>query len=141
MLKLLILPLLIFQGLCTLDPKTIPMFKTNLSLSFPVHQPKVTIPSGEALTDPYAINDLLARNPYFLSKYTVTTKEITQQVLPEGFPKTKIYAYGGDCYDSLTGQSLGTVYGWPGPAFFLQRYGRVETTWRNGLSGKHMFAI
>lgn len=141
MLKLLLLCFLVALVSSKINPKTIPMFKTNLSMSFPVHKPKVTFPSGQVLDDPYAINDLLAANPYFLSKYSVTTKEVMQQVLPEGFPKTKIYAYGGDCYDSLSGKALGIVYSWPGPAFILQRYGRVETTWRNGLSGKHMFAI
>ena len=141
MSQLVLTALLVTVVWCTIDPKTIPMFKTNLSMSFPVYKPKVTLPTGDVLEDPYAMNDLLASNPYFLSKYSVTTKEIMQQVLPDGFPQTKVYAYGGDCYDSLSGQTLGTVYGWPGPAFFLQRYGRVETTWRNGLTGKHMFAI
>lgn len=110
---------------CTLDPNTIPKFKTNLPLSFPVYKPKVTFPQGTFADNPHSINELLAANPSFLSKYTVTTKEVSQQILPEGFPKTKIYAYGGDCYDSLSGSSLGTVHSWPGPAFLLQRYGRV----------------
>lgn len=102
---LIALMVLAFAG--PLDPNKIPKFQTNLTINFPVHRPKVTFPSGNLLDDPYKINDLLAANPTFISRYTVTTKEISQQILPKGFPETKVYAYGGDCYDSLTGESLG----------------------------------
>lgn len=64
-----------------------------------------------------------------------------QQVLPIGLPATKVYAYGGDCYSPVTGDPMGTIHSWPGPTFLVPRYGKVEITWKNGMSGKHMFAI
>lgn len=112
-------------ALSLIDPNTLPKFTTNLKLSFAIHKPQsIQLPTGETV-----------------SRYTVTTKKIQQQVLPDGYPTTGLYAYGGDCIDSNSGRSLGTVYSWPGPAFILYGYGTVEVTFINSLTGKHMFAI
>ena len=125
----------------TIDAATIPKFKTNITISGPIYKQKTTIPSTTLISSPLVMNDILAANTSYLSSYTITTKEVMQQVLPTGFPQTKVYAYGGDCYDSVSGAVLGTVHSWPGPTFLIPRYGKIQATWINGLSGQHMFAI
>lgn len=126
---------------CTLDPKTIPMFKTNLSIVFPVYRGKEIFSSSQLTENPQAFQTVLTTTPERKLKFTVTTKNVFQQILPAGFPKTEVYAYGGDCSDSLADQPLGQVFGWPGPAFRVPTQTKLEITWRNALKGAHMFQI
>lgn len=88
-----------------------------------------------------SLNNILAGKRQEVFRYTIMTKLTSQQILPTGFPKTNIYAYSGDCSDSLTGEFLGEVASWPGPAILVRQGSKVEIVWRNGLTGKHMFAI
>ena len=135
---LLALLSLLIVGNCTLDPLTIPKFKTAITNALPVYKPKITstvagargcrVSSGPSTSD-------------CRLKYLVTTRKTSQQILPKGFPKTTLYTYGGDSTDSISGNNLGEVFSWPGPAFIIPRHTKVEITWRNGINGKHMFTI
>lgn len=106
----------------TIDPATIPKFVTNIAIAPPAMKP---------IIDPTTLKQ----------NYFVIIKQVQQQILPEGYPMTPIYAYGGNTYDPLTGTDSGVIYSYPGPSFIHQRGTPISSTWENRLSGKHMFAI
>lgn len=141
MLRGFLVSILLLLGYATLDPKTIPMFQTNIEIGFPVYRSKSMLTSKQLIEHPFSFNEVLAVHSRRKLKYSVATKNISQQILPTGFPQTQVYAYGGDSYNSLTGEPLGTVYGWPGPAFLVHPKDKLEITWKNNLKGKHMFTI
>lgn len=99
---------------CTLDPASIPKFQTNIKSGIPVFKPKSSSNSNQPRS---VAQESAQRNYEKAIQYWVDMKEVHQQILPDGYPNTKIYAYGGDCYDSITSKDLGEVYSWPGPAF------------------------
>jgi hypothetical protein len=105
-----------------LDPDTIPKFETNLSLSHPAFK-------HSSNTSTHRVFD------------SISVQQITQQMLPVSFPKTTVYAYGGSCYDPISGSDLGVVHTVPGPTFLIPKNTQITTTWANLLTGKHMFAI
>ncbi|MDD1667870.1 MAG: multicopper oxidase [Methanomicrobiales archaeon] len=109
-----------------LDPTTIPKYVNQISGPPPVYVPV----SG---------ND-----------YEITAAEKTdQQILPTvdaagnptGFPPTKVWAYGGEAKDALTGDPLGFVRNSPAPSFEVTRGTPITVKWVNGLTGAHMFAV
>jgi FtsP/CotA-like multicopper oxidase with cupredoxin domain len=57
--------------------------------------------------------------------YSVAVRPHLQQVLPAGFPATKVWAYG-----STTNASSFT---WPAATIQAQQFARVQVTWRNEL--------
>ena len=59
----------------------------------------------------------------------------TQQILPQKiFGKTSIYAYGGST-------SKGYYMGFPGPTIIATKGRSIKVTWRNMISGKHIFQV
>jgi len=73
--------------------------------------------------------------------YTIDVTERVQQVLPAGYPATKVWAYGG-----AARLPDGTVderhRSWPGASFEATRGVPVEVTWINGLAGvSHLFTV
>lgn len=72
--------------------------------------------------------------------YMVDISEFKQQILPEGFPKTKVWGYGGLVKDPKTGR-IRYHRSTPGPTFEAIRGIPVKVKWINRLKGKHLFAV
>src|SRR5262252_10929088 len=90
------------SGVPPLDPSTVPKFVNQLT------SPPVFVSSGTKF-------DRTIRQSVPL--YEVTEDIIFQQILPPGFPKTKVYAYGGKANIAPPGQPprIQTVFSTPGP--------------------------
>ena len=111
-----------------LDPNTVPKFANQLT------RPATFVPVGTKF-DP----SLGQRVPL----YQVTMDTVFQQILPPGFPKTKIYAYGGSANVSGPGQqqNIQTVFSTPGPTFEATSNQRIFVHYINDLDGPHMFPV
>ncbi|MDF2942150.1 MAG: putative multicopper oxidase [Herbinix sp.] len=72
--------------------------------------------------------------------YRIDISEFKQQILPEGFPKTKVWGYGGYIKDSKTGQVKYSRSS-PGSTIEAIRGIPVKVKWINKLKGKHLFAV
>jgi spore coat protein A, manganese oxidase len=111
-----------------LDPNTIPKFVNQLT------RPATFVPSGTKF------DRQLGKN---VPLYQVTENTIFQQILPPGFPKTKMYAYGGSANVAAPGQpqNIQTVFSSPGPTFEATKDQRIFVNYTNNLSGAHMFPV
>jgi len=105
------------QAVVPLDPLTIPKFVNQL-------------------TGPPPVYDQVAPN-----EYAVDMVEIMQQVLPPGFPQTKVWGYGGLAKDAVTGSPLGYVANSPGPSFEVTKGTAINVTWRNLITTPLQFAV
>src|SRR5215470_13973342 len=114
------------QGVQPLDPNTVPKFVNQLTV------PPTFVPVGTKF------DRSLGRN---VPLYEVTENIVFQQILPPGFPKTKVYAYGGKVNTADPGdpQKIDTVFQTPGPTFEAQSNRRIFVNYTNNLSGPHMF--
>ena len=115
-------------GVLPLDPTTIPQFVNQLT------KPPVHVPVG------------MQREPKtgnILPLYEVHEKEIQAQVLPPGFPTTRLYAYGGRVDFSETGQApnIQMAFTVPGPTFEAVRNQRIFVHYVNDLDGDLMFPV
>src|SRR5260370_37128851 len=72
-----------------LDHNTVPKFVNQMT------RPATFVPVGTKF------DKSLGRN---IPLYDVTERTIYQQILPPGFPKTKVYAYGGQVNTAAPGQ-------------------------------------
>src|SRR5712692_4776323 len=115
------------SGVQPLDPNTVPKFVNQLS------RPPVFVPTGSKF-DPSTGRDI--------PLYEVVENTVFQQILPPGFPKTKIYGYGGRVNTAKPGepQKIETVFLTPGPTFEARSNRRIFVHYVNNLSGPHMFA-
>jgi FtsP/CotA-like multicopper oxidase with cupredoxin domain len=113
-------------GVFPLDPTTIPKFANQLT------RPPVHVPVGTRREPGTGKN---------LPLYDVTAKDIKQQVLPPGFPTTKVYAYGGQVNVAQPGQqpNIQTAFTFPGPTFEAVRNQRFFVHYRNDLDGDLIF--
>lgn len=109
-----------------LDPLTIPKWVNQLEAPPPVYVPT-------AVTDDYG---RVVRH-----EYTVDITEFYQQILPPGFPPTKVWGYGGYVKDALTGESLGYVRNSPGPSFESERGMPIQVKWINNIESPHMSPV
>ncbi len=111
-----------------LDASTVPKFVNQLT------RPATFVPSGTKF------DRQLGRNVPIIQ---VTENTIFQQVLPPGFPKTKMYAYGGSVNVAAPGQpqNIQTVFSSPGPTFEATKDQRLFVNYTNNLSGPHMFPV
>src|SRR5690349_2007314 len=116
------------QGVEPLDPNTVPKFKNQLT------RPPTFVPVGTKF------DKSLGRN---VPLYEVTENIVFQQILPPGFPKTKVYAYGGKVNTAAPGQpqQIDTVFQTPGPTFEAQSNRRIFVHYVNNLDGPHMFPV
>src|SRR5215472_1108135 len=116
------------SGVLPLDPNTVPKFVNQLS------RPPVFVPVGTKF------EKSLGRN---FPLYEVTENIIFQQILPPGFPKTKVYAYGGKVNVAGPGQqaNIQTVFQTPGPTFETTVDHRIFVHYTNNLGGPHMFPV
>jgi spore coat protein A len=114
-------------GVFPLDPTTIPQFVNQLT------KPPVHVPVGTRREPSTGRN---------LPLYEVTEKAIQAQLLPPGFPTTKVYAYGGVVNFSERGdpnQEVRTAFTMPGPTFEAVRNQRFFVHYRNQLDGALIF--
>jgi spore coat protein A len=111
-----------------LDPNTVPKFVNQLT------RPATFVPVGTKF-DPQ-----LGKN---VPLYEVTEVTTFQQILPPGFPKTKIYAYSGQANVAAPGQNQNIQYvaSTPGPTFEATANRRIFVHYNNELEGSHMFAV
>ncbi len=109
-----------------LDPTTIPKYVNQLTAPPPVWVPTVVVdPDGTVVHE-----------------YEITATTNLQQVLPAPMPMTPVWGYGGAAKDSLTGNPIpGFFVNSPGATFEAVRNTPIRVTWRNGLTGDHMFAV
>ncbi|HEX4919562.1 MAG TPA: hypothetical protein VFV92_02355 [Candidatus Bathyarchaeia archaeon] len=73
--------------------------------------------------------------------YTVDMVQFSQQILPAGFPATRVWGYAGMAYDPLTGQQLGYIEHSPAATFETVRGVPVQVTWVNKITQPSMFAV
>ncbi|HBF39976.1 MAG TPA: copper oxidase, partial [Firmicutes bacterium] len=73
--------------------------------------------------------------------YQVTISQFPQQILPEGFPETTIWGYGGKVKDKDTGQIIADFQSSPGPTFEARRHIPIHVQWINNLTGPHPLAV
>ncbi len=105
-----------------LAPSAIPKFVSPLIVP-PVYKPiKVRFKGGK------------------IHYYYVDISEFQQQILPDGFPKTKVWGYGGFVTDPQTGRTR-HFRSIPGPTFEAVRGIPVIVKWINRLTGPHLFAV
>src|SRR5215472_14716432 len=111
-----------------LDPNTVPKFVNQLT------RPATFVPIGTKF------DRQLGRN---VPLYQVTMDTVFQQILPPGFPKTKIYAYGGHANVAAPGQpqNIQNVFSTPGPTFEATANQRIFVHYINDLDGPHMFPV
>jgi len=111
-----------------LDPNTVPKFVNQLT------RPATFVPVGTKF------DKSLGRN---IPLYDVTERTIYQQILPPGFPKTKVYAYGGQVNTAAPGQPayITTTFSTPGPTFEARSNHRIFVHYHNELEGPHMFPV
>jgi FtsP/CotA-like multicopper oxidase with cupredoxin domain len=111
-----------------LDPNTIPKFVNQLTrpATFVADSTKFEPNLGKSIP-----------------QYHVTETTIMQQVLPAGFPQTKMYAYGGLANVAAPGQpqKLQQVFSSPGPTFETTVNNRIFVHYDNELLGAHMFPV
>jgi spore coat protein A, manganese oxidase len=72
--------------------------------------------------------------------YYVNISEFQQQILPEGFPQTTIWGYGGFVTDSQSGRTR-YFRSTPGATFEAIRGIPAIVKWVNQLTGPHLFAV
>jgi len=76
-----------------------------------------------------------------VTRYDVTALAIRQQVLPPGFPSTKVYAYGGLVEDAGDPSTLRISFSTPGPTFEATRGKDIFVRYHNALIGPHIFPV
>jgi spore coat protein A len=108
----------------TLDPTTIPKYVDQLVIP-PVYVPK----------NIYDRCGNLVRQ-----EYKISMTEFYQQILPSGYPMTKVWGYGGYAKDAVTGKYLGFVRNSPAPTFEAIKGVPVQVKWTNYIQ-QSMFAV
>ncbi|HWQ79668.1 MAG TPA: multicopper oxidase, partial [Anaerovoracaceae bacterium] len=72
--------------------------------------------------------------------YFIDISEFKQQVLPEGYPMTTVWGYGGFVWNPET-DSVSYSQSAPGATFEAVRGIPVMVKWGNQLTGRHLFAV
>ena len=96
-----------------LDPMTIPKYVTQLDGPPPVYVPTLV---------------------GVVEQYVVDASEFYQQILPTGYGPTKVWGYGGQAKNAVTGAPLGYIRNSPGPSFEATRGTPVQVKWVNNLA-------
>jgi len=108
----------------TLDPKSIPMFVSELAGPPPIYVPDIVNSSG-----------------VMSYEYRVNMSRFYEQILPAPFPMTEVWGYGGQAKDAITGAPLGFVRNSPWPSFEVTKGVPINVTWINDINVPHMFAV
>lgn len=138
-----------------LDPAAIPKFVNQL-VKLPVYMPMIKKVKIEPDDDDKEKNEQRRhddkerheqkcrdddKEKYELRhQYLIDICEFEEQILPEGFPKTKVWGYGGLVGDPETAEAR-YVRSSPGGTFEAVRGTPAIVHWRNILNGKHPFAV
>ncbi len=101
-----------------LDPKMIPKYVNQL-IAPPAFEPAVTKDHA---------GEIRRHN------YQVSVSQFTQQILPERFPKTTVWGYGGKVRDPETGNIIPDFRSAPGPTFEAVRHIPIHVQWVNNLT-------
>lgn len=109
-----------------LNPKDIPKFENQLVVP-PVYEPTV-------IRDPITCK-VISHN------YLVTISQFTQQVLPEEYPETTVWGYGGKVRDPETGDIIPDFKSTPGPTFKAIRHIPINVQWVNNLTSAQPLAV
>ncbi|KHS58388.1 hypothetical protein QX51_02950 [Terrisporobacter othiniensis] len=72
--------------------------------------------------------------------YSIDACEFYQQMLPEGFNKTKVWGFAGFCKDEKN-KKIKYVKHSPGPTFEVDRNIDTNIQWNNKILGEYMFKI
>lgn len=109
----------------TLNPKCIPKYVDELPIP-PVYKPVV-------VKDPVT-GEAISRN------YTIDMAQFSQQILPDKFPETTVWGYGGNIEDPNTGETV-CYRGTPGPTFEEVRGITSHVQWVNNITEPNLFAV
>lgn len=109
-----------------LNPKNIPKFENQL-IVLPVYEPTVI---RDSITC-----KVISHN------YLVTISQFTQQILPEGYPETAVWGYGGKVRDPETGDIIPDFKSTPGPTFKAIRHIPINVQWVNNLTEAQPLAV
>lgn len=108
-----------------INPATIPKYINDLAVP-PAYVPTV-------ITD--------AKTGAVLSHdYVIDVSQFEQQVLPDSFPKTTVWGYGGLIKDSLSNHPV-YFRNAPGATFEAARNIPVHVKWINNLTGPHLLPV
>lgn len=107
-----------------IDSRRIPKYVSQLEIP-PIFKPK------------YRYDDYYLK---YVPCYDVDIVETKVQMLPEGFPKTTVYAYAGLVYSShnSTEEYVATV---PGPTFIAYTDEGISVKWNNKIKNKHILPV
>src|SRR5262245_42083732 len=110
------------EGVTPLDPNTIPKWVNQLTVP-PVLQPDN--PGSRTL------------------HYTIISRATRQQMLPPGFPDTKVFAYGGKVNVAPAGQrpDIRVRFSVPGPTLEAVRGRDIDVRYSNEIQGPHIFPV
>jgi FtsP/CotA-like multicopper oxidase with cupredoxin domain len=109
-----------------LDPNIIPKYVNQLVIP-PVYAPKT-------VWNP-TTGEIVSHN------YTITMTEFLQQILPEGFPHTKVWGYGGPVIDPSNGENIIKFRNAPGPTFEATRGIPINVQWINNITNPHPLPV
>ena len=73
-------------------------------------------------------------------EYKISMTEFYQQILPSGYPQTKVWGYGGQAKDAVTGKYLGFVRNSPAPTFEAIKNVPIKVKWTNYIK-ESMFPV
>ena len=118
LILLSILPLGVSQTPQLLNPLNIPKFVNQLTSAPPIYTP---------------INITDDNNNLIRQEYTIKVTQFNQQILPSGFPVTKVWGYEGEAHDPITGLQLGSIASTPGCSFESIQGIPVQVKWVNNL--------
>lgn len=117
----------------TLDPDSIPKYVDQLVIP-PEYVPTYTFD---------------CKTGRWTQEYKVTMSQFYEQILPTkdaqgnptGFDRTKVWGYGGNAWDPLTGKYLGYFQFSPSCTFDTIKGVPVRVTWTNNITQPSLFAV
>jgi spore coat protein A len=126
-------PVNAIEPLTQIDASTIPKFVDQLVIP-PVYVPQYTYDWS---------------TKQYIQKYTVDMTEFYEQILPTtdaqgnptGFGQTKVWGYGGNAKDAITGKYLGYFRNSPGATFETTKGLPAQVTWINKITTPSLFAV
>lgn len=114
-----------------INPADIPKYVTRLEKP-PVYQPYIITDKNNSKVPGTA---KIKRHIYYID-----ILELKQQILPEGYPPTTVWGYGGLIKDPLTGHTRYSKSS-PGATFEAIQNVPVMVSWVNRLKNPHLFAV
>lgn len=106
-----------------IDSKTIPKYTSNLDI-LPVFKPI------------YEYDCTLNK---YIPTYKVDIIKTEVQMLPDDYPKTTVYAYGGIVYSNDDTEEY--VSSTPGPSFVVEKNEAISVEWRNKIDDEHILPV